>query len=226
MRWRDPERGLVPPGQFIPLMEEIGLIRQAGAWALHQAVTDMERWRAMGLQVPRCAVNVSAVQLRSKDFVDTVLHAIGEFGDQACQLDIEITESLLMQDEVQTSRVLQTLQGLGVHVSVDDFGTGYSSLAYLARLPINALKIDRAFIMEMEQGEQGVTIVGSIISLAHALRLVVIAEGVETEAQASILRGLKCDLMQGYLFSRPLPFDAMADMLPRAAPAQTVAPSA
>jgi diguanylate cyclase (GGDEF)-like protein len=226
MRWRDPERGLVPPGQFIPLMEEIGLIRQAGAWALGQAVTDMERWRAMGLQVPRCAVNVSAVQLRSKDFVDTVLHAIGGFSDQVCQLDIEITESLLMQDVVQTSRVLQTLQGLGVHVSVDDFGTGYSSLAYLARLPINALKIDRAFIMEMEQGEQGVTIVGSIISLAHALRLVVIAEGVETDAQASILRGLKCDLMQGYLFSRPVPFNAMADMLPRAAPAQTVVPSA
>ncbi|MEP6971619.1 MAG: GGDEF domain-containing protein, partial [Betaproteobacteria bacterium] len=217
MRWRDPQRGLIPPGQFIPLMEEIGLIRQAGAWALRQAVSDMQAWRAMGLQVPRCAVNVSAIQLRSKEFVATVLQAIAGFGEDAPLLDIEITESLLMQDVAQTSSVLQTLQGLGVHVAVDDFGTGYSSLAYLARLPINALKIDRAFVMEMEQSQQGVTIVGSIISLAHSLRLVVIAEGVETEAQATILRDLKCDLMQGYLFSKPVPFDALAKMLPAVA---------
>ena len=216
MRWRDPERGLIPPGQFIPLMEEIGLIRQAGAWALRQAVDDMERWRAMGLQVPRCAVNVSAIQLRNKDFVKTVVDAIAQAGDREVLLDIELTETLLMQDVSQTRTVLQTLRGVGVNVAVDDFGTGYSSLAYLARLPINALKIDRAFIMEMEQHVQGVTIVAAIISLAHSLNLEVIAEGVETEVQAAILQGLQCNLMQGYLFSKPVPFDALAAMLPKA----------
>lgn len=216
MRWRDPERGLIPPVQFIPLMEEIGLIRQAGAWALQQAVTDLGRWRAMGLQVPRCAVNVSAVQLRNKDFVKTVLDAIADAGDQDVLLDIELTETLLMQDIVHIRTVLQTLRGVGVKVAVDDFGTGYSSLAYLARLPINALKIDRAFIMEMEQHVEGVTLVAAIISLAHSLKLEVIAEGVETEVQAAILQGLQCDLMQGYLFSKPVPFDALAAMLPQA----------
>ncbi|MCW5629068.1 MAG: GGDEF domain-containing protein [Rhodoferax sp.] len=226
MRWRDPERGLVPPGQFIPLMEEIGLIRQAGAWALRQAVTDMERWRAMGLQVPRCAVNVSAMQLRNKDFVKTVVDAISGAGDGDAMLDIELTETLLMQDVSQTRTVLQTLRGVGVNVAVDDFGTGYSSLAYLARLPINALKIDRAFIMEMEQHVQGVTIVAAIISLAHSLNLEVIAEGVETEVQAAILQGLQCNLMQGYLFSRPVPFDALAKMLPSAHAGAGVVPAA
>ena len=226
MRWRDPERGLVPPGQFIPLMEEIGLIRQAGAWALRQAVTDMERWRAMGLQVPRCAVNVSAMQLRNKDFVKTVVDAITGAGDGDAMLDIELTETLLMQDVSQTRTVLQTLRGVGVNVAVDDFGTGYSSLAYLARLPINALKIDRAFIMEMEQHVQGVTIVAAIISLAHSLNLEVIAEGVETEVQAAILQGLQCNLMQGYLFSRPVPFDALAKMLPSAHAGVGIVPAA
>ncbi|MEO7939386.1 MAG: EAL domain-containing protein, partial [Burkholderiaceae bacterium] len=135
MRWRDPERGLIPPGQFIPLMEEIGLIRQAGAWALQQALGDMARWRAMGLEVPRCAVNVSAIQLRDKDFVGTVVDAIAAAGGQDVLLDIELTETLLMQDVNQTRTVLQSLRDVGVNVAVDDFGTGYSSLAYLARLP-------------------------------------------------------------------------------------------
>lgn len=219
MRWRDPQRGLVPPAQFIPLLEEIGLIRQAGAWALQQAMEDMARWRAMGLQVPRCAVNVSAIQLRDKQFAKTVVDAIARAGDHDVLLDIELTETLLMHDVNQTRNVLQTLRGVGINVAVDDFGTGYSSLAYLARLPINALKIDRAFIMEMEQHVQGVTIVAAIISLAHSLQLEVIAEGVETEVQAAILQGLQCNLMQGYLFSKPLPFDALAAMLPPADPA-------
>lgn len=216
MRWRDPERGLIPPAEFIPLMEEIGLIRQAGSWALQQAVADLARWRAMGLQVPRCAVNVSPIQLRDKDFVKTVADAIAEPGDQGPMLDIEITETMLMQDVAQTAAVLQALRGIGINVAVDDFGTGYSSLAYLARLPINTLKIDRAFVLEMEEAVQGVTIVAAIISLAHSLNLEVVAEGVETEVQAAILQGLQCDLMQGYLFSKPVPFDALAAMLPKA----------
>jgi EAL domain-containing protein (putative c-di-GMP-specific phosphodiesterase class I) len=222
MRWRDPERGLIPPVQFIPLMEEIGLIRQAGAWALQQAAADMERLRVMGLEVPRCAVNVSAIQMRDKAFAQTVLDAIAATGQRDVRLDIELTETLLMQDVEQTRSVLRTLRGVGVNVAVDDFGTGYSSLAYLARLPINALKIDRTFIMEMEQHVQGVTIVAAIISLAHSLNLEVIAEGVESEVQAAILQGLQCNLMQGYLFSEPVPFDELAAMLPRLA---EIAPS-
>jgi diguanylate cyclase (GGDEF)-like protein len=213
MRWRDPERGLVPPGQFIPLMEEIGLIGQAGTWALHQAVADLGRLRLMGLAVPRCAVNVSAIQLRDPGFVRTVLGALSGFGDDDVMLDIEITESLIMQDVSQTIRVLQTLRGVGVQVAVDDFGTGYSSLAYLVQLPINALKIDRAFVLGLDAGPQGVMIVESIISLAHALKLQVVAEGVETEAQAQQLQTMGCDLMQGYLFSKPVPFDQLATLL-------------
>ena len=215
MRWRDPDMGLVPPGQFIPLMEEIGLIGQAGAWALRQAVADIGRWRAMGLQAPRCAVNVSAIQLRDSQFVETVLDALAGFGDETSLLDLEITESLLMQDVAKTIRVLQTLREVGVDIAVDDFGTGYSSLAYLARLPINALKIDRAFVMGMGQDTQGAMIVESIISLAHALKLQVVAEGVETEAQATMLRDMGCDLMQGFLFCKAVPFDELAAMLPK-----------
>jgi diguanylate cyclase len=213
MRWRDPERGLVPPGQFIPLMEEIGLIGQAGTWALHQAVADLGRLRVMGLPVPRCAVNVSAIQLRDPGFVRTVLNELAGFGDDDVMLDIEITETLIMQDVPQTIRVLQTLRGVGVQVAVDDFGTGYSSLAYLVQLPINALKIDRAFVLGLDAGPQGVMIVKSIISLAHALRLQVVAEGVETEVQAQQLQAMGCDLMQGYLFSKPVPFDQLAALL-------------
>lgn len=216
MRWRDPESGLVPPAQFIPVMEEIGLIGQAGAWAMRQAVADIGRWRAMGLRVPRCAVNVSAIQLRDPGFLRTVIDELAGFGDDDVNLDIEITESLLMQDVPKTIRVLQTLRGLGVEVAVDDFGTGYSSLAYLVQLPINALKVDRAFVMGMAEGGHSVMIVESIISLAHALKLQVVAEGVETEAQAAQLLEMGCDLMQGYLFSRPVPFDQLATLLPRA----------
>ncbi|MCW5641263.1 MAG: GGDEF domain-containing protein [Rhodoferax sp.] len=215
MRWRHPEMGLVPPGQFIPLMEEIGLIAQAGTWAMRQAVADICRWRSMGLSPPRCAVNISVVQLRDSDFFSSVVDALARFGDDPPMLDIEITESMIMQDVGETSRILQMLRGVGVDIAIDDFGTGYSSLAYLARLPINSLKVDRSFVHGMDSGEQGVMIVGSIISLAHSLRLVVVAEGVETEEQAAILRGMRCDLMQGFLISKAVPFDELAAMLPK-----------
>ncbi len=215
IRWNDPELGLVPPGKFIPLMEETGIIKHAGAWALGQAVADIKCWQALGLQAPRVAVNVSPIQLREKDFVDTVLDALNGFGNDPPLLDIEVTESLIMEDVSKSSRALEALRGVGVHISVDDFGTGYSSLAYLARLPIHALKIDRAFIHGMTRNGDGITIVEAIISLAHALNLKVIAEGVETEEQADVLRGLKCDLMQGYLFSKPVPWEEITTMLQR-----------
>jgi len=213
IRWQDPEHGLIPPGHFIPLMEETGLIRTAGLWALNQAVADIGRWRRMGLQAPRVAVNVSPMQLRHKDFVRSVLEVLDGFGEEHPALDIEITESLIMENVMQSSRTLEALRGVGVEVAVDDFGTGYSSLAYLARLPINALKIDRAFVKALSGAGDAVAIVDAIISLAHSLNLGVVAEGVETEEQATILRDLKCDLLQGYLLGRPVPWEELTARL-------------
>jgi diguanylate cyclase (GGDEF)-like protein/PAS domain S-box-containing protein len=212
IRWQSPELGLVPPGQFIPLMEETGLILQAGAWALSQAVADHARWLSMGVQAPRLAVNVSAIQLRRRDFVATVEEAL-KHGAVPAGIDLEITESLIMEDIQGNIEKLKAVQALGLSLAIDDFGTGYSSLGYLAKLPLQALKIDRSFIITMLDDAKAMTLVQTIISLAHSLRLKVIAEGVETEGQAKILRLLRCDEMQGYLFSRPVPFDDMTALL-------------
>lgn len=213
IRWQDPEHGLVPPGSFIPVLEETGLIRTAGLWALKQAVADIGRWRRMGLAAPRVAVNVSPMQLRHRDFVRSVLEVLDNFGKDRPALDIEITESLIMENVMQSSRTLEALRDVGVEVAVDDFGTGYSSLAYLARLPINALKIDRAFVKTLHATGDAVAIVDAIITLAHSLNLKVVAEGVETEEQAGILRRLNCDLLQGYLLGRPMPWEDMTTRL-------------
>ncbi len=201
MRWNDPEAGLVPPVKFIPILEETGLILEAGRWALEQAVADFRRWRANGLAVPRISVNVSAIQLRQKDFVAMVERALSGAADAAGVLELEITESLIMQDVEANIQKLKAIREMGVEVAIDDFGTGYSSLAYIARLPVHTLKIDRAFIMNLTSNPGDVSIVTTIISLAHSLNLKVVAEGVETEEQAKLLRLLKCDEMQGYLFS-------------------------
>jgi len=216
IRWNDPQRGLIPPGEFIPLMEETGIILQAGRWALGRAVADAQAWRARGLAVPRVAVNVSQIQLRQKDFVQSVLEALEGFGGAEPLLDLEITESMVMQNLDDTVRALQTLRGVGVETSLDDFGTGYSSLAYVARLPVAALKIDRSFVIEMATSRYARTIVETVISLAHSLGLKVIAEGVDAEEQAALLAALGCDQMQGYLISRPLPGAQVEALLARA----------
>lgn len=210
MRWNDPDTGLlVPPIEFIPLLEETGLILEAGRWALEQAIADSARWKGMGLQVPRIAVNVSAIQLRQKNFVATVERALRGAKDIDGVLELEITESLIMQDIDANIEKLRAIRDMGVEISVDDFGTGYSSLSYISRLPINTLKIDRAFIINMTRKPDDQSIVSTIISLGHALKLKVIAEGVETEEQANLLRLLQCDEFQGYLFSRPVPVEDM-----------------
>ena len=212
IRWQNPELGLVPPGHFIPLMEETGLILDVGAWALAQAVSDHSRWTAMGLAAPRVAVNVSAIQLRRGDFVSVVKEALKR-GSVPPGIDLEITESLVMEDIQGNIEKLKAIQALGLSIAIDDFGTGYSSLGYLAKLPLQALKIDRSFIITMLNNSDTMTLVQTIISLAHSLRLKVVAEGVEEEGQAKMLRLLRCDEMQGYLFSRPLPFDQLAALL-------------
>jgi diguanylate cyclase (GGDEF)-like protein len=208
IRWNSPELGLVPPVRFIPLLEESGLIVEVGLWALRRAALDHALWRAQGLAAPRIAVNVSAVQLRESDFVSRVAALLAE--QVAPQgIDIELTESLLMEDVESNIQKLYALRDYGVSLSIDDFGTGYSSLAYLAKLPAEILKIDRAFILTMLDDPNTMTLVSTMISMAHSLRMKVVAEGVETEEQAKILRLLRCDQMQGYLIGRPVPFDAL-----------------
>ena len=216
IRWNSPRLGLVPPARFIPLMEETGLILEVGPWALRQAAADRRRWVDAGQPAPRIAVNVSAVQVRRPDFVATVQAALAR-GARDPGIDIELTESLVMEDVESSIGKLQALRALGVEIAIDDFGTGYSSLAYLTRLPVQTLKIDRSFVATMLDQRDGLTLVSSMISLAHALRLKIVAEGVETEEQARTLHLLRCDQMQGYLFSRPLPFEAVSALLVEAA---------
>jgi diguanylate cyclase (GGDEF)-like protein len=204
IRWQSPELGLVPPMRFIPLLEETGLILEVGSWALKQAVSDHRKWSANGLAIPRVAVNVSALQLRQRNFVATLEQALHE-GAQPVGLDLEITETLVMQDVEATTAKLKSARELGVQIAIDDFGTGYSSLAYLARLPVHTLKIDRAFIRDIPASADASTLVATMIGLAHSLRLDVVAEGVETEEQAKALLSLRCDQMQGFLFSKPVP---------------------
>jgi EAL domain-containing protein (putative c-di-GMP-specific phosphodiesterase class I) len=212
MRWMHPERGLVLPATFIPLMEESGLIVEAGMWALKQASTDRARWLGLSLRAPRVAVNVSSAQLRREDFVRSVEAALPA-GETQAGIDLEVTESLLMKDAAENIEKLSRIRKLGVSIALDDFGTGYSSLAYLARLPVETIKIDRSFVVAMLEDPSAMTLVSTVISLAHALKLKTVAEGVESEEQAKILRLLRCDQMQGYLISKPMPFDAMTAYL-------------
>jgi diguanylate cyclase (GGDEF)-like protein len=211
IRWQGPD-GLVPPLSFIPLLEETGLITQVGTWALKRALLDHRGWTAQGLPAPRVAVNVSPLQLRQRNFVDVVAQVIAA-GPAPAGLDLELTESLVMEDIEGNIGKLNSIRALGVNIAIDDFGTGYSSLGYLAKLPVQALKIDRSFISAMDKDPNAMTLVSTIISLAHSLRLKVIAEGVETESQANTLRLLRCDELQGYLFSKPLPIDGITALL-------------
>ena len=212
IRWQSPDLGLVPPAEFIGLMEETGLILDVGEWVMRKASQDYRQWVDMGLKAPRVAVNISQVQLRQRHFVDTVKRAT--LADAAPSgIDVEITESLMMDDVEDNIQKLHELRKIGVKVAIDDFGTGYSSLAYLTKLPVEFLKIDRSFISTMFKDANGMAIVSAVISLAHSLQLKVIAEGVEDDEQAKILRLLRCDMMQGYLFSRAVPFDGITGLL-------------
>jgi len=205
IRWNDPRTGLVPPGRFIPLLEETGLIYEVGRWALHESIAEHLRWRTAGLPAVRISVNVSPLQLRNHAFVAEIRQAVGVDAGAAAGLQLEITESLLMEDVKHSIATLKAIRAMGVSIAIDDFGTGFSSLSYLSKLPVDALKIDRSFINDMTASPEGLALVSTIIDLAHSLKLKVVAEGVETEEQSRLLRLLDCDQMQGFLFSRPLP---------------------
>jgi diguanylate cyclase (GGDEF)-like protein/PAS domain S-box-containing protein len=213
MRWRGPDGELVPPVRFVPVLEQTGLIFEAGQQVLAAAKRAHLGWKARGLKAPRIAVNVSALQLRRKSFVADVRAALGEVGTDADGVDLEVTESLLMTEVDESILKLRSLREMGLHISLDDFGTGYSSLAYLSKLPLDALKIDRSFVHGMTEHADYTSIISTIISLAQALRLKVVAEGVETEQQAQLLRLLRCDQVQGFLFSRPVPAETIETLL-------------
>jgi diguanylate cyclase (GGDEF)-like protein/PAS domain S-box-containing protein len=213
IRWNDPEEGLVLPDDFVPLLEESGLIVEVGRWVIEQAAADIQRWRDLGLRAPRVAVNVSEVQVRHPHFVATVLRAVDYPNALDAGIDLEITETMVAQDAGTNVQKLSQLRAAGMRVFLDDFGTGYSGLSQLARLPIDALKIDRAFIAEMTTSSEHMAIVSTIITLAKALGMFVVAEGVETGEQAVRLQTLGCDEAQGYLFSRPLPAGQTAQLL-------------
>jgi diguanylate cyclase (GGDEF)-like protein len=208
IRWNDPVSGLTLPGRFIPILEETGLIHDVGRWALRKAIEDYQRWRNDGLPAVRIAVNVSPLQLRNQNFVAEIQQAVSVAADAAAGLQLEITESVIMQDVNHSVGSLLAIRALGVTIAIDDFGTGFSSLNYLAKLPVDTLKIDRSFVVEMVSATGGLTLVSVIINLAHALKLNTVAEGVETEEQLRQLRLLGCDEMQGYLFGKPVPVES------------------
>jgi diguanylate cyclase (GGDEF)-like protein/PAS domain S-box-containing protein len=205
MRWNHPERGMVPPSAFIPVMEETGLIVPAGEWVLGAVCRQIHAWKEAGIVPMPVAVNLSARQFLAKDLGPTIKRILEEHGVDPALIELEITESSLMSNTQEAIRTLEYLNGLGLSISIDDFGTGYSSLAYLKRFPLDALKIDRSFVRDITTEADDANITRAIISMAHSLQLKVIAEGVETEAQATFLADHGCDEIQGYFLTPPLP---------------------
>ena len=205
IRWLHPTHGIVSPAEFIPLAEECGLIGAIGGWVIREACRQTRTWQVDGVPTLRVSVNLSASQFRDSGLVDSIRSALDDAGLQARYLEVELTESAVMSDPEKSIAILEQLSAMGVLVSVDDFGTGYSSMSYLRRFPIDKLKIDRVFIDEIVSRPEDASIVRAIVSLAHSLRLKVVAEGVETPAQLDFLKTAGCDEYQGYHFSRPLP---------------------
>ena len=206
VRWQHPENGLIPPDKFISIAEETGFIEPLGEWVLHEALRQLAAWRKAGVaQGVRMAVNLSVRQLRMRVLPDTVHVALAQYAIQPADLELEITESVAMLNPQSTIEILGRLRAMGVELAIDDFGTGYSSLSYLKLLPIHRLKLDRSFVRDVETDPSDSAICSATIAMAHSLSLSVVAEGVETASQRDYLGGLGCDIVQGYLFSRPLP---------------------
>jgi diguanylate cyclase (GGDEF)-like protein len=210
LRWKHPERGIVSPAEFIPVLEETGLIVQVGEWVMRRACEDLKRWQTAGLTVGPISVNLSARQFRQQDLDVRIKELVAGAAVSPALLELEITESHLMQDPDHAIRVMRALADAGLRIAIDDFGTGYSSLAYLTRFPLSSLKIDRSFVKDMASDKADATIVRTIIEMAHTLGFTVVAEGVETEEQAAFLRALRCEHAQGYLFARPMPAHEVA----------------
>ncbi len=204
LRWRHPRRGLVPPGDFIPVLEELGLVVDVGDWVLREACRQLKTWHQAKVRVPKVSVNISARQFSDGQLGERIASILKETGLPPACLELELTESILMREVNEAMQILDSLKNLGLSIAVDDFGTGYSSLNYLKQFPIDVLKIDRTFVDGLPEGEQDAQIARAIIAMAHSLNLAVIAEGVETHEQLEFLREHGCDEVQGYLFGRPM----------------------
>ncbi len=204
IRWKHPDKGMISPAEFIPLAEESGMIVRIGEWVLNTACRQNKSWREMGLPSVSISVNLSNRQFSHKDLIETVTRALKDVGMDPLHLELEITESTVMQNPEKAIATLKQFKEMGIRISIDDFGTGYSSLNYLRRIQFDSLKIDRSFVMNINTSPDDAAIVRAIIAMAHSLKLTVIAEGVETEEQFAFLRELDCDEVQGYLFSKPL----------------------
>lgn len=204
VRWQDPELGLIAPDDFIPIAEDTGLIVEIGSWVLRAACEQACLWQKKGFQPIRISVNISGHQIRQPDFVEKVATALRETGLSPLDLELEITESTIMQEDEATDLAFRHLHELGVPIALDDFGTGYSSLSYLRRFNISRLKIDRSFVARIPNDPEDMAVTAAIVAMAHQLLLPVVGEGVETIEQAQSLTEIDCDELQGYLFSRPL----------------------
>ncbi|HZV47805.1 MAG TPA: EAL domain-containing protein, partial [Thermodesulfovibrionales bacterium] len=213
IRWKSPALGLISPGKFIPVLEDTRMIIEVGEWVIREGIRQVKEWQNKGYPVVPVSVNLSPIQFRQKDLSHMIERVIKESGFYPSLLTLEITESAFMQDIEITYSVLESLKNIGVSVSIDDFGTGYSSLAYLKRFPIDNLKIDMSFIREIAADADTASIVTAIIAMARTLKLRTIAEGIETEEQWKILRLLRCDMGQGFYFSKPLPAEEMEKLL-------------
>ena len=213
MRWQDPEDGLVSPMQFIPLAEETHLIIPLGEWVLRTACTQMKAWLDAGLPLDTLAVNLSPIQLQQPDIAQVIASILIETGLPPAHLELEITESAIMEQGQEAEAMLAALHNLGIRLAIDDFGTGYSSLAYLKRFPIHKLKIDQSFVRDIPENPAAMEIAATIIAMAKNLNLEVLAEGVETLAQFEFLKSQGCDTFQGFLFSRPVTAESISTLM-------------
>jgi EAL domain-containing protein (putative c-di-GMP-specific phosphodiesterase class I) len=213
IRWRHPELGLMPPGRFIPIAEETGLIVPIGEWVLEQASRQQSAWRKAGLGDLFVAVNISAIQFRQERFLNTVGDILQRTGINPASLELELTETILMEDVEANIRLMGSLKAMGVNLAVDDFGTGYSSLNYLNRFPLDKLKVDRSFVSDMLSDPTNLAITKAIIGLGHTIGLRVTAEGVEHEEELCILQSVACDEVQGFYFAPPMPAGEFAKWL-------------
>jgi EAL domain-containing protein (putative c-di-GMP-specific phosphodiesterase class I) len=218
IRWDHPTEGRIAPADFIPLAEETGLIDQIGAWVLRSACTEVSRWARLSPgRVPRVSINLSAHQLADPQLAWTIQAAMAHAGATPAWVTLELTESMLMENSLAHLERLHAIRALGVQIAIDDFGTGYSSLAYLERFPVTHLKIDKSFVTPLDDPSRRDGVVHAVVDIGHALGLTTVAEGIETPIELRRLRDLGCDLGQGFLFSRPIEADAMAELVARKA---------
>ncbi|MDH5378762.1 MAG: EAL domain-containing protein, partial [Gammaproteobacteria bacterium] len=225
LRWDHPNLGIIPPLDFLPLAEEIGLIEYIGEWVIREACAQCKEWQNKGYTDLYMTVNISDREFRAQRFIDQLEEVVKDQGISKNYLEFELTEKIVVQDFEASISKLNRLREMGIKLALDDFGTGYSSLAYLKKLPLNTLKIDRSFVADVDESPEGTSIVASIIALAHTLNMYVVAEGVETEKQYQMLKSQGCDALQGYHISPPVPAKELLGLLKKygVAPASRIA---